>query len=88
MGGFCFENGHNRLNMKDAAVGRPDAVRITGYLEEEKLQDPGLRGKSLFCDLSGLWRYRAGDRSVLCRIEDGRPLVLAVQICHRRYIYK
>lgn len=71
-----------------AAINRSDAIRIVQYLAEvEKLQDPRLRGKALSANLSGLWRYRTGDWRILCHIEDGRLLVLVVQIGHRSSIY-
>ena len=71
-----------------AAINRPDAMRIAKYLAEvEKLQDPRLRGKALSANLSGLWRYRVGDWRVLCRIEDGRLIILVVQIGHRSFVY-
>ena len=63
-------------------------MRIAKYLAEvEKLRDPRLRGKALSSNLSGLWRYRVGDWRVLCRIEDGRLIVLVVQIGHRSSVY-
>ena len=71
-----------------AAIDRPKAMRVAKYLAEiENLQDPRFRGKALTANMSGLWRYRVGDWRVLCRIEDGRLLVLVVQIGHRSAVY-
>lgn len=49
--------------------------------------DPRRFGKGLKADLSGLWRYRAGDFRILGRIVDGGLLVLVVAVGHRRDIY-
>lgn len=69
-------------------INKPDAQRILNYLEGlNELDNPRLRGKGLTSNLSGLWRYRVGSWRVLCKIEDGRMLVLVVQIGHRSTIY-
>jgi len=34
------------------------------------LEDPRDRGKSLFRDKKGLWRYRIGNYRAICKIED------------------
>lgn len=33
-------------------------------------------------------RYRVGDYRVLCHIDDGEVLVLAVRVAHRRDVYR
>ena len=72
-----------------AAICAPEALRVVRYLSElEKLESPRSRGKGLTADLAGLWRYRVGAWRVLCRIEDGRLLVLVVEIGHRSTVYK
>ena len=77
-----------RAEKELAAINKPDALRIVGYLERvEKLHDPRLRGKALSAGMSGLWRYRVGDWRVLCRIEDGLLVVLVVRIGHRSTVY-
>jgi mRNA interferase RelE/StbE len=50
--------------------------------------DPRKSGKGLRANLSGLWRYRVGDYRVICSIEDHELVVLALQIGHRRDVYK
>jgi len=51
----------------------PISNRILDYLEQvELLEDPRSRGKTLTSNLSGLWRYRAGDYRILCRICDDK----------------
>ena len=77
-----------RAEKQLAAIDAPEALRIVRYLSElEKLESPRSRGKELTATLSGLWRYRVGDWRVLCRIEDGRLLVLVVEIGHRSTVY-
>ena len=49
--------------------------------------DPRRFGKALHSDLKGLWRYRVYDYRILCRIEDGRLVVLVVNVDHRRDVY-
>ncbi len=57
-------------------------------LEIAKLEDPRSRGKALTGNLAGVWRYRVGDYRILCDIEDGRLVVLVVDVAHRREVYK
>jgi mRNA interferase RelE/StbE len=38
--------------------------------------------------LSGKWRYRVGDYRVLCEIRDSELIVLAIEVGHRRDIYR
>ena len=49
--------------------------------------DPRVRGKALVGDRKGSWRYLVGDYRVLCRIEDERLVVLALEIGRRRSVY-
>lgn len=50
--------------------------------------NPRSRGRALKANLSGLWRYRIGDYRVLCDIQDERLVVFAVEVAHRREVYK
>ena len=50
--------------------------------------DPRAHGKGLTGNLSGAWRYRIGDYRVLCDIRDDKLVVLALEIGHRREVYK
>lgn len=69
-------------------LNRQDAARIFKLLDEvAELEDPRSRGHSLVGQLSGLWRYRAGDWRVICNIEDERVTVLVLKIGHRREVY-
>jgi len=65
------------------------ARRIRDELEEiAKLEDPRSRGKALVGNLAGLWRYRVGDYRIICDIEDGRLVILVVDVAHRREVYR
>lgn len=50
--------------------------------------NPRATGKGLTAGLSGKWRYRVGDYRVLCEIRDSELVVLAIEIGHRRDIYR
>ena len=39
-------------------------------------------------NLAGVWRYRVGDYRILCDIDDGRLVILVVDVAHRREVYK
>ena len=65
------------------------AARIFEELDEiAKLEDPRVRGKSLTGNLAGVWRYRVGDYRILCDIDDGRLVILVIDVAHRREVYK
>ena len=50
--------------------------------------DPRAHGKGLTANLSGQWRYRIGDYRLICHIDDGRLVILALSVGHRKDIYK
>lgn len=54
----------------------------------EGCENPRVHGKALTGNLSGLWRYRVGGYRVLCQLEDGRLVVHAMEIGHRREVYE
>lgn len=69
-------------------MNRRDAARIVKLLDDvAALADPRMRGHVLTGNLGGLWRYRAGDWRVVCRIEDARIVILVLAIGHRRKVY-
>lgn len=51
-------------------------------------EDPRARGKGLTANRSGEWRYRVGDYRVLCDIQDGKLVVLVIDVAHRSKVYK
>lgn len=50
--------------------------------------DPRAHGKSLTGNKSGKWRYRIGDYRILCEIQDDALIVLAIEIGHRKDMYR
>ncbi|QOV19945.1 type II toxin-antitoxin system RelE/ParE family toxin [Blautia liquoris] len=53
-----------------------------------RCENPRLHGKGLTSNRSGQWRYRIGDYRLICLIEDNKLVITALNIGHRRDIYK
>lgn len=65
------------------------AARVLDKLVEiSQLEDPRSEGKALTGNLAGVWRYRVGDYRILCDIDNGRLVVLVVDVAHRREVYR
>lgn len=72
-------------------LGAEATKRIFKFLRQRvaTLKDPRSIGESLKGSrLGGLWRYRAGDYRILCKIQDEKVSILVVRIGHRREVYK
>lgn len=54
----------------------------------EGVTNPRATGKRLVGNYSDKWRYRVGDYRVICKIEDEELIVLALEVGHRKKIYK
>ena len=70
---------------------RSEQLRIQRYLYDRVATAalPRALGKALVGPKFGqLWRYRIGDYRVVCQIDDGRVLVLVLEVGHRRKIYR
>lgn len=68
---------------------RAAATRIVDYMDEvARLESPRARGKALVGDRAGLWRYRVGDYRVLCELDDGLLLIVALEVGHRSQVYE
>lgn len=78
-----FEKEFSKLDRHTQAV-------LKAWIDKnlEGCENPRLRGKALTASLSGLWRYRIGDYRLICRIDDGRLVVLALSVGHRREVYR
>ena len=50
-------------------------------------ENPRLRGRALTGDHTGQWRYRVGDYRILAKIDDGRVVILVLEVGHRSNIY-
>lgn len=54
----------------------------------EGCTDPRLHGKGLTSNRSGQWRYRIGDYRLICEIQEGELIILALTVGHRREVYE
>jgi len=72
-----------------AKLDRKAQADILRYMHERIAtnEDPRRFGKALHSDLKGLWRYRVHDYRIICRIEEGRLIVMVVTIGHRKDVY-
>jgi mRNA interferase RelE/StbE len=69
----------------------PHIRRILKFLHERvaKLDDPRSIGKTLQGSRLGeFWKYRVGDYRLICKVEDGRLVVLVLRVGHRKEIYR
>ena len=68
---------------------RPIQREIIHYLDKRIAgsANPRRFGKAFQAELSGLWRYRAGDCRIICQIRDRELVVLVVAVGLRKEIY-
>lgn len=73
----------SKLDKRQSAI-------IVGWMERnlEGCDDPRAHGKPLSANRSGQWRYRIGDYRVLCDLQDGDLVILALEVGHRREVYR
>lgn len=71
-------------------IGKASAARILDYLEKRVVEDPNpkQRSKPLSGKYQGVWRFRVGDYRVICRFDDGKRVILVLEVGHRGEIYK
>ncbi|MBC1330451.1 type II toxin-antitoxin system RelE family toxin [Listeria booriae] len=50
--------------------------------------NPRISGKPLLGKYAGQWRYRVGDYRVICQINDGELIILALEVGHRSGVYE
>lgn len=50
--------------------------------------NPRLHGKALVGNKKGFWRYRIGDYRIIASINDKELIIYAMEIGHRKEIYK
>ena len=79
-----------RFDRQLAKLDRHQAALILGWLEKniEGCDDPRAHGKSLTGERRGVWRYRIGSYRVLCQLVDDEAVVLALEVGHRRSVYR
>lgn len=54
----------------------------------DNVENPRYSGKSLTGNKKGLWRYRIGNYRVIVDISDTNCVIIAVEVGHRKFIYK
>ena len=54
----------------------------------DNAENPRYSGKSLTGNKQGLWRYRIGNYRVIVDISDTNCVIIAVEVGHRKFIYK
>ena len=54
----------------------------------DNVENPRYSGKSLTGNKQGLWRYRIGNYRVIADISDTICVIIAVEVGHRKFIYK
>ncbi|MCF1613658.1 MULTISPECIES: type II toxin-antitoxin system RelE family toxin [Tetragenococcus] len=66
------------------------AKTILKWLDKniEGVNNPRTFGKPLVGNHSGKWRYRIGDYRVITKIDDKKLIILALEVGHRKDIYK
>ena len=50
--------------------------------------DPRSKGKALVGNKKGYWRYRIGDYRLITKIDDGKLLIIALELKHRKEVYE
>ena len=51
-------------------------------------ENPRRQDKGLTANRSGHRRYRVGDYRLLCQIDDGKLVIFALSVGHRREVYE
>lgn len=79
-----------RFNKEFKKLDKYTQRMIKGWIEKNLVgeENPRRHGKGLTVNRSGQWRYRIGDYRLLCHIDDGKLIILALSVGHRREIYE
>lgn len=69
---------------------RPIQIMLKEWIEKNLMDcdDPRHIRKALTGNLSDIWRYRVGNYRLLCKIDDGALIIFALNVGHRKDIYK
>ncbi len=81
----------SRVSWRSERLDPQVAKRITRFLRERIAPeaDPRRLGEPLEGSRLGeFWRYRSGDRRIICRIENERIVILVLKVEHRSTVYK
>ena len=70
---------------------KPDRRRISDFIDIRLsgMTDPRMLGQALKGPRLGqFWRFRVGDYRLVCDVQDGRLVVIVLEIGHRSTIYR
>ena len=81
---------NNNFDKKLKKLDRSVQKLIIKYLKDniDNSENPRLYGKGLAGEKAGLWRYRIGNYRVIAGIKDKEVIVIAIDVGHRKEIYK
>ena len=81
---------NDKIKKKLAKLDVQNRARIMDFLENTlpQLDNPRQSGKALKGDLQHYWRYRVGDYRILCEIADNELIIYAIEIGHRKEVYR
>ena len=79
-----------RFNKEFKKLDKYTQRMIKGWIEKNLVgeENPRRHGKGLTANRSGQWRYRISDYRLLCHIDDGKLIILALSVGHRREVYE
>lgn len=69
---------------------KPVQIMIKCWIEKnlKNTDNPRLHGKGLVGNRSGYWRYRIGDYRLITKINDDELIIIAIEVGHRKDIYR
>ncbi len=81
---------HNRAKKQLKDLPKDIQKRIISYLEERVLTqiDPRSLASPLVGEMTGFYLYRIGSYRVITSINQGKMVILALEIGHRKEVYK
>ncbi len=79
-----------RFDRQFSKLDKPTQRYIFNWLIKhlDNVENPRYSGKSLTGNKQGLWRYRIGNYRVIVDISDTNCVIIAVEVGHRKFIYK
>lgn len=80
----------DRARRQFKKLDRSVAAMILSWIKKNLAgcENPRNIGKPLRENRREQWRYRIGDYRILARIDDGKLLVLVLEVGHRREVYR
>ena len=78
------------LNKKIKKLDKSTKRTLYSYIKKTlvDVENPRIKGKALTGNLKGLWRYRIMDYRLIVDIQDDKLVIVAIDVAHRKEIYK